>query len=38
MTDNCLKIIVDLNCGTAFSGISYITNEVSIAKIEVINQ
>ncbi|OJD36554.1 hsp70 family protein [Diplodia corticola] len=39
MMDNRLKIIVGLDYGTTFSGISYVTsNEVSIDKIEVINQ
>ncbi|KAL1641388.1 hypothetical protein SLS58_006089 [Diplodia intermedia] len=39
MADNRLKIIVGLDYGTTFSGISYVTsNEVSIDKIEVINQ
>ncbi|KAF4536091.1 Heat shock protein HSP73 [Lasiodiplodia theobromae] len=39
MTDNRLKIIVGLDYGTTFSGISYVTsNEVNIDKIEVINQ
>lgn len=38
MTDNRLTIAVGLSSGTAFSNTSYITNEFSIAKIEVINQ